>query len=128
MMYLDGHGGGGYGVHHGGGGDGGGDGGGSGGGGRGDIAGAAVGRRGRGRGRGDVALRRRVDAEGRHEFRSVDIQGGELALDGLVLRRRRTDDVAVRVRLLFPRVWCYAVRHINQLFRRTHSRLAKLNG
>jgi len=84
-MYLEGHGGSGDGVHHGGGGDG--DGGGSGSGGRGgrcgcgDIAGAAVGRR----GRGDVALRRRVDAEGRHEFRSVDIQGGELALDGLVL-------------------------------------------
>lgn len=49
MMYLDGHGGGGCGVHHGGGGDG--DRGR--GCGRGDIAGAAVGRR----GRGDVALR-----------------------------------------------------------------------
>lgn len=123
-MYLDGHGGGGYGVHYGGGsGDGGGGSGGSCGS-RGDIAGATVGRR----DRGDVALRRRVDAEGRHEFRSVDIQSGELALDGLVLRRRRTDDVAVRVRLLFPRVWCYAVRHINQLFRRTHSRPARLNG
>jgi len=109
MMYLNGHGGG-YCVHRGGGGA--------------DIAGAAVGRR----GRGDVALRRRIDTEGRHEFRSVDIQGGELALDGLVLRRRRADDVAVRVRLLFPRVWCYAVRHINQLFRRTHNRPARLNG
>jgi len=120
-MYLDGHGGGGYGIHYGGGG-GGGHGGGGGGG---DIAGAAVGRR----GRGDVALRRRVDAERRHEFRGVDIQGGELALDGLVLRRRRADDVAIRVRLLFPRVWCYAIRHINQLFRRTtHCRPARLNG
>lgn len=100
MMYLHGHGGGGYGIHDRGG----------------DIAGAAVGccRR-------CVALRRRADAEGRHEFRSVDVEGGELTLDGLVLRR--SDDIAVGVRLLFPRVRCYAVRHINQLFRHTSSRV-----
>lgn len=100
MMYLDGHGGGGYGIHHR----------------SGDIAGAVVGccRR-------CVALRRRADAEGRHEFRSVDVQSGELTLDGLVLGR--ADDIAVRVRLLFPRVRCDAVRHVNQLFRHTRSRV-----
>lgn len=93
-MYLGRHGGGGYGIHHGGG----------------DIAGAVGRRRG-------VVLRRRIDAEGRHEFRGVHVESGEFALDGgglAVLRRRRRsrDDVAVVVRLLFPRVRCYAVRHI----------------
>lgn len=66
MMYLGRHGGGGYGIHHGGG----------------DIAGAVGRRRG-------VVLRRRIDAEGRHEFRGVHIESGEFALDrcGLAVLR-----------------------------------------
>lgn len=95
MVYLDGHRGGGYGIHYS----------------DSDIARAAVGRR-----RG-VVLWRRVDAEGRHEFRSVNVQSGELALDRrLILRCWRADDIAVAVRLLFPRVWCYAGRHIINCF------------
>lgn len=57
-----------------------------------------------------TVLRRGVNAEWRHEFRSVHVQSGEFALDGLILWR---SDVSV-VRLLFPRIWCYTVRHIYQ--------------
>lgn len=93
VVYLGRHGGGGYGIRHSGG----------------NIAGA-VGRR------HVVVLRRRIDAEGRHEFRSVNVEGREFALDGgglAVLRRRRArDDVAVVVCLLLPRV---AVRHVNRV-------------